>query len=146
MKQAEIVDTLSQLSLVRRLSPPDLADEVVAILAAHSELRRVPQGGVWLRENEPTENKGFILMQGAVAVKKSDAPEVRVEAPELLGEAMQFNPRHLRTATVTAVEDIVVARFRWDDFWAAVEERLTPPDQEKVREAVKALAWDHIAG
>ena len=57
---------------------------------------------------------------------------------------MQFNPRGLRTATVTASMDSVVMQFSWDDFWAALDKRLSPDDQAKVREAIEGYAWRHF--
>lgn len=119
---------------------------LVEILEEISELRSVPRDGVWLRENEPSENKGYVLLKGSVVVRKAGAPDTVVQAPELLGEAMQFNPKHLRTATVVANEDIVVARFLWDEFWSAVEQRCSEPERQAIREAVETVAWDHLAG
>lgn len=119
---------------------------LIEIFEEISELRSVPNGGIWLRENEPSENKGFVLLRGSVVVQKAGAPETVVDAPELLGEAMQFNPKHLRTATVVANDDIVVARFMWDEFWNAVAMRCTEPERHAIREAIEAVAWDHLAG
>jgi len=145
MISKELRDSLLDLKCLAAL-PKALREKAVDILVVVSEPRSVPKGGVWLREGEPTKNKGFILLKGTAVIKRSDAPPLKCKAPELLGEMMQFNPAGVRTATVSAGEDSIVMRFMWEDFWAIVEKNLQDDEAEKIRDAMKELAWEHLTG
>lgn len=143
MDDKEVCKTICQLRFMQEL-PEDLREKVSAILQGISELRTVPQGKTWIREGEHTQNKGYILLKGSVGIRKADYPAHAEDAPELLGEIMQFNPAHLRAATVVAAEDSVLMSFLWDDFWASTARALPGPDQEKVKAAVGTFAWEHF--
>jgi CRP-like cAMP-binding protein len=143
MTSKEIRDAVLRVRTVAGLSE-ELRGQVAEILLTVSQPRSVAKGTVWLHEGEHTENKGYILLKGAVGIQKSESPPVECRGPELLGEMMQFNPLHLRTATVVTLEDSVVLRFLWDDFWALTAKQLSASDQEKVKDAVKDLAWRHF--
>ena len=143
MDSSEVDSVLREMKFMQRL-PEGLRGNVAVILQEVSELRSVPEGAAWVREGEQTQNKGYILVKGAVAIQKTGAPEHLESAPELLGEIMQFNPVQLRTATVVATEDCVVMRFFWDDFWAKIKDSLSEGDEETVKAAIESFAWEHF--
>ena len=145
MDSVELRTAILDVAFMRHFSE-DLRGKVAVLFQEVAALRRVPKNAAWIRQNEPAENKGYLLVEGAVAIQKPDAPEISCEAPELLGEMMQFNPTHLRTATVVAMRDCVVLQFLWDDFWARTRQRLSEPEQEKVRQVLEEVAWEHLTG
>ena len=145
MKAEAFREAILQVHLIARL-PKALREKTADLLVDISVPRSVPKGGTWLHEGEHSENKGYILVKGAVAIQKASAPDLRCEAPELLGEAMQFSTTGLRTATVATIEDCIVLRFMWEEFWAAVEDEFSFAEQTTLKEAIKDLAWEHFTG
>jgi CRP-like cAMP-binding protein len=145
MTPEEILATILQISFLRTL-PEQLRHQVAGILEETGELRQVPKSAAWLREHEQGKNLGYLLLKGQAKVEKTDAPEIICRAPELLGEMMQFNPAHERTASVTALEDCVVMQFSWDAFWEALQAKCPEADQKKVRSALEEVAWRHVTG
>ena len=106
--------------------------------------RSVPVGGIFIHQGEHVDNKGYILVSGAVLVKKEGFPDLVCKAPELVGEIMQFNPAGIRTATCAGAKESVVLRFQWDDFWKKAEERFTTDEIEKLRDVLESQAWEHF--
>lgn len=106
--------------------------------------RTVPAGGVFIHEREHVDNKGYILLEGRVLVRKEGFQDVVCKAPELIGEIMQFNPAGVRTATCAGAVDSVVLRFMWDEFWERAEKALTEEELKLVRETLETQAWEHF--
>lgn len=143
MDPNEVHRVLREMKFMREL-PGELRDKVASILQEISESRKVPLGKTWIREGEKSESKGYILVKGSVAIRKADTQQHLEDAPELLGEVMQFNPAHARTASVVATEECAVLCFDWDGFWAKTQETLSAGDQKKVKAAVESFAWEHF--
>lgn len=122
----------------------DLQEKLVDLFQSISAPRAVPAGGVFIHEREHVDNKGYILLQGAVLVRKEGFPDVKCKPPELIGEIMQFNPAGVRTATCIGAIDSVVLRFKWDDFWDRAEKDLTADELARVRETLEEQAWEHF--
>lgn len=143
MGPREIHEAIVEIATMGGFSAP--ARETLAqLLQEISEVRRLRKGHRMTREGSRGRNRGFILLTGSVRVQKSDVPDSKVPAPELLGEVMQFNPKRMRVATVIAYEDCLVLRFMWDDFWDAVARYFDPAEQAKVREVLERRAWEHF--
>ncbi|HRI87813.1 MAG TPA: cyclic nucleotide-binding domain-containing protein [Candidatus Hydrogenedentes bacterium] len=123
---------------------PDVRETLVTILKEVSEVRRLRKGHRMTREGSKGRNRGFILLTGSVRIQKSDMPDTKSKAPELLGEVMQFDPKKMRTATVWANEDLLVLRFMWEEFWAAVDRYFSEEDRILVRESMERRAWEHF--
>ena len=124
--------------------PAALRERLAEIIQQISKLRTIAKGSVIFRESTAHHNTGYVLLEGAVGILKTDAPKHRCDAPELIGEIMQFNPAHTRTATVGAVEDCTVYRFEWDEFWNAANEAFTAEEVDKIRSALESRAWQHF--
>lgn len=124
----------------------DLQDKLADLFQAVSVPRSVPAGGIFIHEHENVDNKGYILLKGALLVRRDGHPDVTCPAPELIGEAMQFNPAGVRTATCAGAVDSVALRFMWDEFWSRAEIVFTPLELTKVKEALAAQAWEHFTG
>lgn len=122
----------------------ELCDLVADIFVKISEQRSVPAGGIFIHEHEHADDRGFVLLSGQILVQKSGAPDSTCKAPEILGEIQQFNPTHLRTATVSGAVPCVVLRFKWSDFWNTVNQDLHPPQIEELRKALEMHAWEHF--
>ena len=144
MELRDYRDAFLKLGFMAELTH-QLRQDTVEVLIQVGKLRSVPKGGLWIREGEHTTNKGYVLLQGTVCIQKSGHPDIECEAPELLGEMMQFNPAHSRTATIKAMTDCIVMRFIWDDFWDASKQYFSSSDQEELKNAVESCAWSHFA-
>lgn len=123
---------------------PALRETLASLIVEISEVRRLRTNHRMTREGSRGRNRGFILLSGSVRIRKSDMPDSKAKAPELLGEVMQFNPKKTRTASVWAHEDCLILRFMWDDFWAAVERYFSEEDRARIHEALEQRAWEHF--
>jgi len=124
--------------------PDELRESAARILLTIGELRNVGSGDTWIREGEQTENKGYVLLRGTVAIIRDEHPQAECEAPALLGEMMQFNPQEHRLATITALTRCTVLRFTWDEFWRAVKEQFDEVEFATLRKLVEQYAWDRF--
>lgn len=136
---------MSKLELLDALSG-DLRHQVVNTLLEISEYERFAKNAILFTEGDQGSDVGYILLKGDILVRKTHAPEVLCQAPELLGEMKQFNPNRQRTATVEAVTELLVMRFSWHDFNDAIEQILSDTDQEAVIQALESCAWQHFTG
>lgn len=125
---------------------PNLVDYVVDTFLEISEYGRFSKHAVLFTEGDQGSDAGYLLLGGEISVTKSSAPEIRCQAPELLGEMKQFNPNQERTATVEAVDELEVLRFNWYDFSAAMEQGLNESDRAAVTSALESCAWQHFTG
>ncbi|MDZ4859865.1 MAG: hypothetical protein SGI88_12880 [Candidatus Hydrogenedentes bacterium] len=143
MDMDEVREKILSLRIMTDLEP-ELREKITDIFQAISVARVVPAGGVFIHQWEHVDNKGYILMQGAVLVRKEGFPDVTCKAPELVGEIMQFNPAGVRTATCAGAMESVVLRFMWDEFWQKAEAALKPDEIVKLREVLESQAWEHF--
>jgi CRP-like cAMP-binding protein len=143
MDSEELGRVLHDMAFMQSLPEP-LRGEVSRILQSISVLRTIPLGDAWIREGEKTKNMGYILVQGSVAIRKASGQQHAEEAPELIGEIIQYNPAHSRAATVVATADCVVMRFEWDEFWVKCGESLSDGELQSLRSAVESFAWEHF--
>ena len=139
----DIHEAIVRVPVVAEFAQP-VRETLSTLLQEISEVRRLRKGHRMTREGGRGRNRGFILLTGSVRIQKSDVPDSKARAPELLGEVMQFNPKKMRIASVFAHEDCLVMRFMWDDFWDAVARYFDPDDQAKVRESLERRAWEHF--
>lgn len=143
MGPQEIHEAIVHIPIVEEFAAP-VRETLSALIQEVSEVRRLRKGHRMTREGSRGRNRGFVLLSGSVRIQKSDMPDSKAKAPELLGEVMQFNPKKMRVATVFAHEDCLVLRFMWDDFWDAVARYFDPGDQKHVREVLERRAWEHF--
>ncbi|NUM53242.1 MAG: hypothetical protein HUU46_06335 [Candidatus Hydrogenedentes bacterium] len=121
-----------------------LQEKLTDLLQSISAPRVVPAGGVFIHEHEHVDNKGYILLEGRVLVRKEGFPDVVCKAPELIGEIMQFNPAGVRTATCAGAVESIVLRFMWDEFWTRAEKILSEEELKQVKETLETQAWEHF--
>ena len=143
MQSAQVRDNVRKLRFMPDL-PADLREKIADILLRISEPRSLPAAAVFIHEDEHVDNKGYILVEGAVAIQRSEHPDMACDAPELIGEMQQFNPAQTRTATVAASMPSTVLRFQWDEFWSAAKQELTSEEVETVRKTLEMHAWEHF--
>jgi hypothetical protein len=96
--------------------PGDLGIKVTDVIVDIGVVRRVAEGQVMTRENKHGKNRGFVLLKGIIGIQKAEVPYTKCRPPELLGEVMQFNPKGMRTATLTARE--ALEERAWEHFTA----------------------------
>ena len=143
MGPADIHEAILRVPIVAEFAHP-VRETLSTLLQEISEARRLRKGHRMTREGSRGRNRGFILLSGSVRIQKSDVPDSKARAPELLGEVMQFNPKRMRIATVIAHEDCLVLRFMWDDFWDAVVRYFNAEEQATVRGQLERRAWEHF--
>lgn len=123
-----------------------LREKLSDLFQSVSTPRSIPVGGVFIREHEHINDKGYILLEGALRIRKEGFPDVTCAAPQLIGEIMQFNPAGVRTATCAGAVDSLVLRFLWDEFWSRAAAVLTQAELAQVKDAIAAQAWQHFLG
>lgn len=143
MDMDEVRDRIKSLRIMQGLSDP-IRERLTDLLQSIAVPRTVRAGAVFIHQNEHVDNKGYILLQGAVLVRKEGFPDVICKAPELVGEIMQFNPAGLRTATCAGATECVVLRFTWDEFWTKAEQEFSPVEMEQLRDVLETQAWEHF--
>ncbi|MCC6698129.1 MAG: cyclic nucleotide-binding domain-containing protein [Candidatus Hydrogenedentes bacterium] len=143
MTNEEVRELVSKVPFIAHL-PHDLGEKLTDVFINIGAIRRVAEGQLMTREGSHGKNRGFILLGGVVGVQKMDAPFTKCRPPELLGEVMQFNPKAMRTATLTAREECTVLRFEWNEFWNSLMSNLSEAEVAKVRETLEARAWEHF--
>jgi hypothetical protein len=124
--------------------PGDLGIKVTDVIVDIGVVRRVAEGQVMTRENKHGKNRGFVLLKGIIGIQKAEVPYAKCRPPELLGEVMQFNPKGMRTATLTAREECWVIRFQWNEFWNTLMTNFSEAEVATVREALEERAWEHF--
>lgn len=122
----------------------DLNQKVTDVIIEIGDVRRVAAGQVMTRENKHGKNRGFVLLKGVIHIEKADAPPSKCGPPELLGEVMQFNPKGMRTATLTAHDECWVIRFQWNEFWNTLMSNFSETEVAAVRETLEERAWEHF--
>ena len=145
MDNEQIRTLVLQVPFITSLSE-DLREKLADIILNIGVVRRVAQGQIMTRESGQGKNRGFILLDGVIGVQKAEAPYSKCRPPELLGELMQFNPKGMRTATLTAREECVVLRFQWNEFWNELMTNLSETEVAKIRQALEDRAWEHFTG
>jgi len=143
METTMVRTNLNNLRFMPNLTA-DLREKLIDILLRISTQRSVPNGTDFIHEEEHIDNKGYILLDGAILVRKLEHQDIKCVAPELIGEMQQFNPSQTRTATLTTSMPSTMLRFQWDEFWAATQQDLTPPEVESVRKTLETYAWEHF--
>ncbi|MCC6795738.1 MAG: hypothetical protein IT366_11530 [Candidatus Hydrogenedentes bacterium] len=123
----------------------ELREKLADLFQSVSTPRAVPAGGVFIRENEHINDKGYILLDGALLIQKYGSPNVQCEAPQLIGEVMQFNPAGVRTATCAGAVPSLILRFTWDQFWSRATIVLTETELSNVKDALTAHAFENRA-
>ncbi len=143
MDSDQVRENIRKLRFMPDLSV-DLREKFIDILLRISALRSLPKGTDFIHEEEHIDNKGYILLEGAILVRKAEHQDMKCDAPELIGEMQQFNPTHTRTATLITSMPSTVLRFQWDEFWNAAKQELTPPEVDTVRQTLETHAWEHF--
>jgi len=143
MEYAQIRINIGKLRFMSDL-PVDLREKLAHILVLSSVLQSIPAGTDFIREDDDIDDKGYILLEGTIFVRKFGQLTVHCDPPQLMGEMQQFNPARTRTATLTTSTQCAVLCFEWDEFWNAAKDELTEPEIETVRQTLKAHAWEHF--
>lgn len=143
MDMDKVRELILKVPVIESLSG-DLGIKVTDVILEIGVVRRVAEGQVMTRENKHGKNRGFVLLKGIIGIQKADAPYSKCRPPELLGEVMQFNPKGMRTATLTAREECWVIRFQWNDFWNTLMSNFSEHEVAAVREALEERAWEHF--
>ncbi len=138
-------EIISDLSFIQAF-PDALRHRVVTMIQDVSSPQDIREGTILLRKGDTTSNDGYILLEGTVEVLREDIPTTTVHPPALLGEVKQFNPVHERIADVTALQDLRVLHFNWEDLNATAVERLSESDLALFLNALSEYAWQHIVG
>ena len=145
MRAASHDEIISDLAFIQAF-PGALRHRVVTMIQDVSEPQDIKQGTILLTKGDTTSNDGYILLEGTVEVLRGDIPTTTVHPPALLGEVKQFNPVHERIADVTALQDLKVLHFNWEDFNAAAVKCLSESDLALFLNALSEYAWQHIVG
>ncbi len=145
MNPDETRQAILQLGFISSFSG-DVREILATVFMEISEQGRLTKNSKIFTEGDKDSNTGVIILDGEVTVKKTGSPDFGCPGPELLGEALQFNPNALRTATIEVATDTHALRFKWSDFEETVKRYLSDADYETVRQGLENYAWQHFAG
>ena len=127
---------------VRRLQEletfPGASSAELAELVAAGYVVTVPKGWSLIWDRTPAE-KAYVILDGAVEVRRDEAVVATLAAGEVIGEVAILK-RKLRSATVTATTPLTVLHFSRETV-----ERLYA-EVPVVRQALEASADAHSAG
>lgn len=143
MDSEDIRGTLLTLGVLDHLSP-DLRGKVAQLLMDAGKPVSLEPGEVLIREGDVGGGAGYVLLSGSMRVEHERDTAVRISAPALLGEMHQFNPRALRTATVTADTPCALLKFAWFDFQYRATSELTHIEQDALMETMEQLVWQRF--
>lgn len=143
MDMEKVREVILQVPVIHSL-PGDLNEKVTDVIMEIGVVRRVAEGQIMTRENKHGKNRGFVLLKGVIGIQKADMPYSKCRPPELLGEVMQFNPKGMRTATLTAREECWVIRFQWNEFWNTLMSNFSEAEVATIRETLEERAWEHF--
>lgn len=137
-------DAIANLSFMLGLDA-DVRAKVATALIETSRRELIAKGARLFRAgDDASADEGFVLLEGAAAIERSDGPVVEVRAPALLGEMKQFNPERRRMADVTATKDLDVLRFNWAALYENIAQHLDPEQVAAFREELRRYAWTHF--
>jgi len=114
------------------------------VLVDVSKARSVPDGARLFELGDAAGDRGYVLLEGTVEIRKPDAPVLEAEAPDLLGEIKQISPQQARTATVTAKGELKVLKFSWQELFQAAEVVLSPTEMDQLKKGIEKVAWSHV--
>lgn len=143
MESEGIRATLLTLSALDHLSP-ELRAKVAQLLLDLGKCLSLAEGDVLIHEGDVGGGSGYVLLAGNMRVEHERDTAVRLTPPALLGEMHQFNPRALRTATVTADTPCEVLKFSWFDFQFRATSQLTHDEQDALMETMEQLVWQRF--
>jgi len=135
---------LTSLPLLRNM--PQAAQERIAdLLLKTSHAIELPDGAALFKQGDLGSDTGFILLEGQVRIDREGVDPVMMNAPVLLGEIQQFNPRAQRTASVQAVGPIITRRFSWQALYENAKGALTPAEQRLLMDEIERGVCERLA-
>ena len=143
MALSEFAEKLHELPLLREMQA-ETRSRVAKLLLLTSNLTACADGETLINQRALGGQDGFILIDGAVTIIRESAGPLVVNAPSLLGEMLQFNPRAQRTATVTACGSATVLQFPWQEFYAQAKEHLSAEEQAELLESIERTVWERF--
>lgn len=145
MATEPIEQRLGRLALMLAL-PEETRRHASQAFAAVSDYEIVPEGTALFTEGDSSTEYGCVLMRGTVTVTTDEGFSSDVKAPVLLGEMkqFQFDGAERRAANVVARDELAVLRFRWDELYRAIDERLDTRERAEFQENLQRYAWMHF--
>ncbi|MBM3289521.1 MAG: hypothetical protein FJY92_05160 [Candidatus Hydrogenedentes bacterium] len=145
MNDAERAQRLHGLPLLRPL-PDDARARAASVIARVAVETVFTDGEALIKQRALGGRDGYVLIDGQVAIEKETGGPIVVDAPALLGEMLQFNPRAQRTADVRARGAVIALKFAWQDFYAEAKRSLSDAEQGQLMEAIERSAWERFGG
>jgi hypothetical protein len=137
-------DRVKDLSVLLEL-PDLLRNRVATTLLRVSTFSNLDSGTALYKEGDRSTDDGYVLLNGDVAINRSDGFATTLQAPAILGEMQQFHLANnaCRIATVIAGRDVSVLHFAWDDLYNTLAGELTHDELNLVRDVLRSQAWMH---
>lgn len=140
----ELRRSILETPFVRGL-PRAMRERFAMTLLWVSEWRTAPVGEVVYIEGKRDENTGAFILSGSVRVAREGEEDEIVEAPNLLGEIMQFTARQARTATVTVLSESTVLTFHWDGLGRTAATVFSEEECRVIQSLIAQVAWGRCA-
>ena len=136
-------DTLIDLALFRG-TPERLKLRIVLLLQWLVEPVTLLDGQILFEQDTVCGGIGYVLLQGNIALSRSQSPALVVGAPNMLGVMPRFDPDLRWTATAAAQGKVELLKFSWVDYVKRLQQRLTPQEQRQVADAIGANVREHF--
>ncbi|NIA15045.1 MAG: cyclic nucleotide-binding domain-containing protein [Nitrospiraceae bacterium] len=143
MEPSELRQVLARLPLIAGM-PKETQASVADLFAGLGESMTLTNGDVLLHEGDLGSDLGYVLLSGKVRINRDEAPELEVNAPALLGEMNQLNPRAHRTATVSAAGPGEALKFSWQNLYWQSKAVLDPAGQSALMDGIERRVWERF--
>jgi len=144
MQLSDLRARILELPELNRL-PGEMRERMAMAFLWSGHIRHLTKAEILFQEGKHDENTGCLLVEGNLEVRKHDGSVHVVEAPELLGEVLQFTKNRRRTATVEAAGAASVLFFRWSELGACAVQVFDRGERLIIKKLIKDLAKERTA-
>lgn len=135
---------LLRVPFIAKLPEPLRERCAMMLLWCSREKDLAPRAFLYL-EGKSDPNTGCVILTGQVTVEKDGEKTIYIDAPELMGEALQFTMDYQRTATVRAAVPTNAMTFSWTDIGATATQIFSADERKILLDAIRQLAWERCA-
>lgn len=139
MLESRIPECIRDTVLVCLLPEP-MRRKFVDLILSVAKRTEIAPGQVLFTLGETDTDRGFLFLEGALKITRSDGTVRYQESPDILGEVQLFTPQARRSATVEVVYGGTALTFAWHELGAAAKEAFNADELAELRKAIQRSA------
>jgi len=143
MNKEQARERVLALTVLSMLTP-QLRDRMADIFLTVAAPQKVAPNTMLFKKGQMSNDEGYVLLDGDISVQKEGVPEFTALAPDVLGEIAHISPTKQRSATVTAVTELKILRFKWSTLLAAAQQSLSAAEVQQFTSVLQEYAWKHF--